>query len=90
MTANYNLSKMLINERRKEESALRTINFLNKLKKRPVASFAIFALILVVIQLLAKNDMISSSFATAIGSTIIFCIVGLGFCLLPGIGADLV
>lgn len=87
MTANYNLSKMLINERRKEESALRTINFLNKLKKRPVASFAIFALILVVIQLLAKNDMISSSFATAIGSTIIFCIVGLGFCLLLGYSA---
>lgn len=87
MTANYNLSKMLINERRKEESALRTINFLNKLKNRPVMSFAVFSLILVAVQLMAKNDLITNSFATAIGSTIIFAIVGLGFCLLLGYSA---
>lgn len=75
---------------REEEDARRaqqTLTFLEKIRKNPISSYAIFTLILVLTQVLAKIGLISSSFVTAIGSTIIFCIVGLGFCLLLGYSA---
>ena len=44
-------------------------------------------LILLMMQVMARDGYISSSFVTAIGSTVIFVIIGLGFCLLLGYSA---
>ncbi len=81
---NY-LSTPLFEADSKNEKSILTI--LNSIRKHPVSAFALFAVILVVVQMLSKMQVISSSFVTAIGSTIIFCIVGLGFCLLLGYSA---
>jgi branched-chain amino acid transport system permease protein len=63
------------------------MTFLEKLRKQPVFSYGVFAVVLVLIQLLSKIGIVSSSFVTAIGTTIIYCIVALGFCLLLGYSA---
>lgn len=63
------------------------LNFLNKLRKHPVFAFTVFAVILVVVKFLSQSGLIGISFVNAIGSTIIYCIVGLGFCLLLGYSA---
>lgn len=84
---NRYLSKALFDENQKEKSAAQVQTLLGKLHRHPVTSFAIFALILIVMQVLSRLGVVSSSFVTAVGSTIIFVIVGLGFCLLLGYSA---
>ena len=81
------LSKALLNEERDSKNAEQVMTLLEKIRKRPTYSFAVFALILVATQLLSSIGLVSPSFVTAIGTTIIFCIVGLGFCLLLGYSA---
>ncbi len=85
------LNKYLFNPLNKEEadrrSAEKALAVLSYIRRQPVFSFAIFALVLVLIQVLSKAGYISSPFVTAIGSTLLFCIVGLGFCLLLGYSA---
>ncbi|MBR3845205.1 MAG: branched-chain amino acid ABC transporter permease [Clostridia bacterium] len=72
------------NERRSVEN---TLALLNKLRKNPVVGYVIFALILTVTQILSSAGLVNSSFVYAIGSTLIFCVVSLGFCLLLGYSA---
>ena len=85
--ANNDLSKSFFKEARERASAEQAMTFLEKLRKQPVFSYGVFAIVLVLAQLLSKIGLISSSFVTAIGTTIIFCIVALGFCLLLGYSA---
>ncbi len=80
-------SASLLRKRREEENVAQAISFMSKLRKRPAFAFAVFALVLVATQFLSKQGLISPSFVTAIGTTVIFCIVGLGFCLLLGYSA---
>ena len=82
-----NLSRALVQQRREEKRVEKTLAFLNKIKKKPITAFAIFAVILMVLQALSDVGVVPSSFVTAIGTTVIFCIVGLGFCLLLGYSA---
>lgn len=84
---NRYLSSSLFAEDQKEKSALQVQAFLTKLRSHPVTSFAVFALVLMLMQVLSRNGYVSSSFVTAVGSTIIFVIIGLGFCLLLGYSA---
>lgn len=84
---NRYLSSMLFAEDQKQKSAARVLSALEKLRRHPVTAFAIFAVVLVVMQVLARDGYVSSSFVTAVGSTIIFVIIGLGFCLLLGYSA---
>ena len=84
---NRYLQGTLFAEDQKGKAAVQTQSTLKKLKKHPVSAFAIFALVLVFMQLLSNMKLISSSFVTAVGSTIIFVIIGLGFCLLLGYSA---
>ena len=77
----------LFAENQKERSAAQAQNILQKLQHHPVTAFAIFALILIAMQVLSKEGYVSSSFVTAVGSTLIFVIIGLGFCLLLGYSA---
>ena len=85
--ANNDLSKSFFKEARERANAEQAMSFLEKLRKQPVYSYGVFAVVLVLAQLLSKIGIISSSFVTAIGTTIIFCIVALGFCLLLGYSA---
>lgn len=84
---NRYLSSTLFAEDQKQKHALQVKTILTKLGCHPTTAFAIFCLLLVAVQSLSKQGFVSSSFVTAIGSTIIFVIVGLGFCLLLGYSA---
>lgn len=84
---NHYLSSSLFAEDQKQKHAAQIKNFLLGLGRHPVTAFAIFAVILVAMQTFSDYGYISSSFVTAIGSTIIFVIIGLGFCLLLGYSA---
>lgn len=81
------LTSPLFREDVDRKNAERKLEFLQKMRKHPTFSFAIFALVLVLMQVLSKAGLVSSSFVTAIGTTVIFCIVALGFCLLLGYSA---
>ena len=81
------LSKLLIRDERNNDSMEQAMGFFEKLRKRPVFSYGVFAIVLAVIQLLSQIGIVSSSFVTAIGITAIYSIVGLGFCLLLGYSA---
>lgn len=83
---NY-LSTYLLKEEKEHQRTAKTLRFFDKLRKQPVAHFALFAAILVLLQVLASLGAVSPSFVTAIGSTVIYCIVALGFCLLLGYSA---
>lgn len=87
MKTNRYLSGSLFALDEKEKSAAQTRDFFSRLRSHPVTGYAVFALVLMAMQLLAGLDVISSSFVTAVGSTIIFVIIGLGFCLLLGYSA---
>ena len=84
---NRYLTSTLLAEDQKEKSAAQAQNILARLRRHPVTAYAVFALVLVLMQLLSRAGVVSSSFVTAVGSTIIFVIVGLGFCLLLGYSA---
>lgn len=84
---NRYLSATLLTEDQKLKQADQVSARLQRLRKNPVSGFAIFALVLIIMQVLSRADLISSSFVTAVGSTIIFVIIGLGFCLLLGYSA---
>lgn len=86
-TTSKDLSKSLFRQERERASTEQAMTFLEKLRKQPVFSYGVFAVVLVLIQLLSKIGIVSSSFVTAIGTTIIYCIVALGFCLLLGYSA---
>jgi len=84
---NRYLSSTLFAQDQKEKSAAQAYDVLRKVRRHPISGFAIFSLILILLQFLARDGYISSSFVTAIGSTVIFVIIGLGFCLLLGYSA---
>ena len=81
------MNKYLSDSLLKQESERQGAELLGKLTKRPTFSFAVFAVVMILIQVLSKAGLIGSSFVNAVGSTLIFCIVGLGFCLLLGYSA---
>lgn len=81
------LTMPLYREYYDRKQADNTINILNKIRKNPIILYLVFALVLVVMQILSSARLLSSSLVTAIGSTLIFCIVALGFCLLLGYSA---
>ena len=87
MNKNNSLSKSFFNEERERINAEQAMTFIEKLRKQPVFAYAVFALVLAAVQLLSQIGIISSSLVTAIGITIIYSIVALGFCLLLGYSA---
>lgn len=82
---NNNLLKPLFRE--DEKSTLRKLSFKNRLRKQPVISYVIFAVVLLWLNQLAANGVIKSTFVSAISSTLIYCIMAVGFCLLLGYSA---
>jgi branched-chain amino acid transport system permease protein len=84
---NRYLSGTLFAQDQQEKSAAQTQKLFDRLWHHPVTGFAIFALVLMAMQLMSGMDLISPSFVTAVGSTLIFVIIGLGFCLLLGYSA---
>ena len=82
---NNNLLKPLFRE--DEKSTLRKLTFKNKLRKQPVLSYVIFAVILLWLNQLATDGIVNSTFVGAISSTLIYCIMSVGFCLLLGYSA---
>ena len=84
---NRYLSTTLFAEDQKQKDAAQVSAILRKLQHHPVTSFAVFALVLALMQTLSQAGLVSSSFVTAVGSTVIFVIIGLGFCLLLGYSA---
>ncbi len=55
-----------------------------KIYNIPAFQFLIFGIIVAIIPLLSNAGLISSSFVFAIGNTLIYAIVAIGFCLLLG------
>lgn len=52
--------------------------------RSPLGQLLIFVIVLSVIQLLNLQGLVSSSFVQAVGNTLIYAIVAIGFCLLLG------
>ena len=84
---NRYLSSVLFEEDQNEKATARVLQQIKKFRAHPVTAYAVFALILILMQVLSRNGLVSSSMVTAVGSTIIFVIIGLGFCLLLGYSA---
>lgn len=84
---NRYLTSTLLHQNIQEKNTCQVMAVLDKLRRHPTTSFAVFAIVLVAMQVLSKNGYVSSSFVNAVGSTLIFVIVGLGFCLLLGYSA---
>ena len=82
---NKNLLQPLFRE--DEKSTLKKLTLKNRLRKQPVISYAIFAVILLWLNQLAADGVIKSTFVSAISSTLIYCIMSVGFCLLLGYSA---
>ena len=82
-----NFKSPLFREQEENRSVKLALDLLNKIRKQPVFLFAIFALILVAMPMLAEYKIISSADVTSVGTVIIFCIIALGFCLLLGYSA---
>ena len=59
-------------------------NKFQALMKNPLSQIVIFAIIMCIIQLLAVVGVLPNSFVYALGSTMIYAIVAIGFCLLLG------
>ena len=81
---NY-LSDNLLKQRKPADDGV--ITLLVKLRKHPVTAFALFAVLMVVVKVLSDYGIIGVSVVDAISTTIIYCIVALGFCLLLGYSA---
>ncbi len=80
-------SKYVIKNKYKNEVPARLKNLYEKLHKNPMLGFVIFALVLVLVGVLSKTGAVSTAFVSAVGFTIIYCVVSLGFCLLLGYSA---
>lgn len=87
MIKKNNLSSPLFREQADQRKTAQILEFLSKIRKKPVFAFAIFAIIIAIMPMLADYGVIGKSMVTALGDTMIFCIVALGFCLLLGYSA---
>ena len=83
--AKNNILKPLFQD--SEKNTLRVLTIKDRLRKNPVISYAIFAIVLIMLNELSKSGAIESTFVAAISSTLIYCIVSIGFCLLLGYSA---
>ena len=70
-----------------EKNTLRKLTIMNILRKNPWIFYALFALVLVALNELAYYGLIKTTFVSAISSTLIYCIIAIGFCLLLGYSA---
>ena len=70
-----------------EKNTLRVLTLKDRLRKNPIASYAIFAVVLLLLNEMAKIGLVESTFVGAISSTLIYCIISIGFCLLLGYSA---
>lgn len=81
------LVKKMLAEQDKVRSAQRALQIFHKFRIHPVLGYIIFAAVLMIMQSLATEGTVTTGFISAVGSTLIYCIVGLGFCLLLGYSA---
>ena len=84
---NRYLSSTLLASDQKQKDSARLLTSFQKLRTHPVTAYAIFAVVLLMMQELSTIGYVDSSFVTAVASTLIFVIIGLGFCLLLGYSA---
>ena len=73
-TNDYLVKKML-DEQAKERSAQRALQLFQKFRLHPVVGYLIFAVVLIVMQSLSTAGLIPTSFISAVGLTLIYCIV---------------
>ena len=59
-------------------------NAFQRFMSNPLSQAAIFVVIMIVLQLLSARGVLSSSFIMALGNTMIYAIIAIGFCLLLG------
>ena len=70
-----------------DKDTFRSLKFRDKMRKNPLYSYALFSIILVLLNPLSTIGLVKTTFVSAIGSTLIYCILCLGFCLLLGYSA---
>lgn len=78
------LKPLFLNDDNKTHKKL---SLLNTLRKKPVISYIIFAVVLLLLNSMANSGVIKSTFVGAISSTLIYCTMSIGFCLLLGYSA---
>ncbi len=85
------ISKYIIKNKYKDDASLTMINIITKLRKRPMLGFAVLALVFIVMGLMQRKDLgiglVDKSTISLTASLIVYCIVGLGFCVLLGYSA---
>lgn len=81
------ISKYILKNKYKDDTPQVLKNIFTQLHRKPMLGFVLFSVVLIVIGLLSQSDLVSPAFVRAIGSTIVFCVVALGFCLLLGYSA---
>ena len=59
-------------------------NAFQRFMSKPLSQVAIFVVIMIVLQILSARGVLSSSFIMALGNTMIYAIIAIGFCLLLG------
>ena len=70
-----------------ENKTLRKLTLRNKLRKAPLLSYILFAVVLLVLKEMSNVGLVKSTFVGAISSTLIYCVMSIGFCLLLGYSA---
>ena len=70
-----------------DASTIRKLTIKDRLRKNPIILFAIFAVALLVLNEMAKSGLVLTTFVSAIRTTLIYCIISVGFCLLLGYSA---
>ena len=58
-----------------------------RLRKNPLILFVLFAVALLVLNEMARSGLVFTTFVSAIRTTLIYCIMSVGFCLLLGYSA---
>ncbi len=81
------MSKYIIKNKYKDETPAVIRNIFTRLQKQPMLGFVAFAVVLIIVGLLSQAGAVSPAFIRAVGSTIVYCVVALGFCLLLGYSA---
>ena len=70
-----------------EQATLRKLTIKNILRKHPIILYGVFAIVLLLLNEMSLSGLVKSTFVSAISSTLIYCIISIGFCLLLGYSA---
>lgn len=81
---NNKMKKQYISQFYPQKQHNKVLTFTSNLFKNPLSQIIIFGIIMMIMQFLGMMGMVETYFMSAIGSTLIYAIVSIGFCFLLG------